>query len=184
MTWLTGGWPHVGAVAGKAALMYGTALVALRLGERRTLAQWTIVDFVAAVAVGAIVGRTAIASRQSFVTGAVALVTLIVMHHVVSRLRFHPIFRRLTDHRIRVLVAHGRIRRRQLRICGLTESDLVAQLRQRGVFGLSGVRFVLYEAKGGLTVVPESVATSEAIDLVQAGLREAVDLPGRSPADD
>ncbi|GLY75073.1 DUF421 domain-containing protein [Actinoallomurus iriomotensis] len=177
MSWLAGDWTHLGAVAGKAALIYVTALAALRLGERRTLAQWTIIDTVAAVAVGAIVGRTAIASNQSFVTGAVALVTLIAMHRVVSALRAQPLFRRLTDHRIRVLVADGKVRRHQLMICGLTESDLLAQLRQRGVCELSGVRFVLYEAKGGLTVVTGTDPVAGVPELVRAGLREAVDVP-------
>jgi len=32
--------------------MYGAALVLLRVGERRTLAQWTLIDVVAAVALG------------------------------------------------------------------------------------------------------------------------------------
>ncbi|MFL6056284.1 MAG: DUF421 domain-containing protein [Actinoallomurus sp.] len=176
MSWLIGDWVHLGAVAGKAALMYATALAGLRLGERRALAQWTIIDFVAAIAVGAIVGRTAIASTQSFITGAVALLTIMVMHRVMSLLRLRPLFARLTDHRIRVLVAHGRVLQHQLTICGLTTSDLYAHLRQQGVFELSGIRFVLYEAKGGLTVVPENAETSE---LVQAGLREAVDVPVR-----
>lgn len=182
MAWLIGDWVHLGSVAGKAALMYGSALIALRLGERRTLAQWTIVDFVAAAAIGAVVGRTAIASRQSFITGAVALATLLAMHRVASLLRFNSVFRRLTDHRVRVLVAHGMPVPKQLRICGLTEGDLSAQLRQRGVFDLSGVRFVLYESRGGLTVVPESAAGSPVPQLVHAALREAADPP--KPATD
>jgi uncharacterized membrane protein YcaP (DUF421 family) len=62
-------------------------------------------------------------------------------------------------------------------ICGLTESDLLAQLRQRGVFDLSDVRFVLYEAKGGLTVVRGDHSAAELPELVRAGLREAVDVP-------
>jgi uncharacterized membrane protein YcaP (DUF421 family) len=61
MSWIIGGWPQLGIVAGKAALMYATALTCLRLGKRRTLGQWSIIDFVVAVAIGAIVGRTAIA---------------------------------------------------------------------------------------------------------------------------
>ena len=59
MSWLIGHASDVGLVAAKAALMYLTALLALRLGERRTLAQWTIIDFATAVAMGAIIGRTA-----------------------------------------------------------------------------------------------------------------------------
>lgn len=47
-------------------------------------------DFVTAVAIGAIVGRTAIASTQSFVTGGVASLTLIVVHRLASVLRFPP----------------------------------------------------------------------------------------------
>ena len=69
----------VGAAAVKAVLMYATALIGLRLSYRRTLSQWTAMDFAAAVAVGAIVGRTAIAADQSWLTGAVALVALLVL---------------------------------------------------------------------------------------------------------
>lgn len=42
VSWVVGQWSQLGVVAGKAALMYVTALV----GERRTLPQWTIIDFV------------------------------------------------------------------------------------------------------------------------------------------
>lgn len=52
MDWIVGNWPQLGIVAGKAALMFAVAVFGLRLGQRRTLAQWTIIDFVTAVAVG------------------------------------------------------------------------------------------------------------------------------------
>lgn len=144
--------------AGKAALMYATAVAGLRLSERRTLAQWSIIDFVAAVAVGAIVGRTAIASTQSFAVGAVALVVILLLHRLLSMARFDRRLATLADHRVQVLVLDGELRRRVLRRSGLTEDDLVAQLRQRGVFTLHDVKCVLYEAKGALTVVPQHIA--------------------------
>ena len=180
MSWLTGDWVHLGAVAGKAGLMYGTAFVALRLGERRTLAQWSLLDFVAAVATGAIVGRTAIASAQSFATGAVALVTLVALHRVASLLRFRPRLAVLMDHRVRILVVRGRVLADQLLICGMTDSDLMAQLRQRGVFELSSVRYVLYEAKGGLTVVPET-GDAEVPGLLATGLAQAANRSDAVP---
>jgi uncharacterized membrane protein YcaP (DUF421 family) len=164
MSWLTGGWPHLGVVAAKAALMYATALVALRIGERRTLAQWTIIDFATAVAMGAVIGRTALASNQSYAVGAVALVTLVAIHRAASLLRFNPVLGKLADHRVRVLVAHGELRRRELRRCGLTDNDLFAELRQHGVFALDGIRYVLYEAKGSITVVPEQVGEGQRSD--------------------
>ncbi len=173
MSWIVGPWQDLGVVAGKAVLMYATAVVGLRLGERRTLAQWTIIDFATAVAVGAIVGRTAIAGTQAYLTGAVALLTLIAVHRLASLLRFRPLAGKLFDHRVRVLVDHGHLRRRQLRMCGLTDNDLYAHLRQRGVFDLSGLRYVLYEAKGDLTVVSDRAASDPEPPLVQAGLDSA-----------
>jgi uncharacterized membrane protein YcaP (DUF421 family) len=173
---LTASGPALAVVAAKAALMYATALVGLRLGERRTLAQWTLIDFVAAVAVGAIVGRTAVSRDQSYAVGAIALATLVLVHRVASLLRFHPWVNRLTDHRVRVLVHDGQMRRRELRRCGLTDEDLEAELRLQGVLDVAQVRYALYEAKGGLTVVPQD--TGEA-SLVDAALRSAAGFPDR-----
>lgn len=165
MAWLTSGPAELGYTAGKAALMYATAVIGLRLSERRTVAQWSTIDFVAAVAVGAIVGRTAIASTQSFATGAVALLVLLVLHRLVSFARLNRWFAVLVDHRVRLLVCDGELRRRELRRCGLTEQDLSVHLRQRGVLTLANVKYVLYEAKGGITVVPaETPEPTELLD--------------------
>jgi uncharacterized membrane protein YcaP (DUF421 family) len=175
MSWLTGQWGGLGLVAAKAALMYVTALCALRIGERRTLAQWTLIDFVTAVAVGAIVGRTATAGSQSYAVGAVALLTMVAVHRLASILRFNRLFNKLIDHRVRVLVAGGELRRAELRRCGLTDNDLYTQLRQRGFFTLRGLRYVLYETKGTITVVPEPDAEGDA-PLVAAALEGATDF--------
>ncbi len=51
-----------------------------------------------------IVGRTAVASTQSYATGAVALLTIVGVHRIASRLRFRPLLGKLADHRVRVLV--------------------------------------------------------------------------------
>jgi uncharacterized membrane protein YcaP (DUF421 family) len=173
--WLTGPAAPLAAVAAKAALMYATALLGLRLAHRRTLAQWSAMDFAAAVAVGAIIGRTAVAGSQSYLTGAVALATLLAAHAAVTLARGRRWVGKLVDHRVRVLVAHGRLRRRQLLVCGVTEHDLVAQLRERGVFDLAGLRYVLYEVKGQLTVVPDDAPADAPL------VREALDAAAGSP---
>jgi len=170
MSWLTSSAVDLGYTAGKATLMYATAVIGLRLSERRTLAQWSTIDFVAAVAAGAIVGRTAIASTQSFATGAVALLVLLALHRLMSLARFHHWFAALVDHRVRLLVYDGELRRRTLRRCGLTEDDLSAHLRQRGVLTLTDVKYVLYEATGGITVVPAE--TSGPVELLDNALMQ------------
>ncbi|HEY3893831.1 MAG TPA: YetF domain-containing protein, partial [Pseudonocardiaceae bacterium] len=47
------------------------------------------------------------------------------------------------------------LRDNQLRLCGLTESEVLAQLRRDGVASVSELRYMLYETKGELTIVRE-----------------------------
>ena len=162
-------------MVGKTVLMFAVAVLGLRLAQRRTLAQWTIIDVVAAVAVGAIVGRTAVAGSESSVTGAVALGTLVAAHRLLSRLRLRPSIRPLLDHRIRILVADGELRRDQLRLCGIPEDDLYAHLRENGVADLSELRYLIYESKGGLTIVRHDVPTGAT--MIRLALDGAKDYP-------
>lgn len=174
MQWLTGHWGTTWAMAVKAILLYATALAGLRIGTRRTIAQMSMFDFVTAVAMGAVIGRTVTSRATSYAEGAVAVITLIVAHRLVSLIRYSPTFTRITDHRIRILVTHGRIRRRQLWICGLTEQDLRSALRERGFTSLGDVRLVLYESSGALTVLPDDGRSG---GLVDDAVASAIDPP-------
>jgi len=150
---LVGGASGLGWVAVKAVLMFAVAVVGLRLGERRTLAQLGAFDFAVAVAIGAIIGRTVTASSASFATGAVGLVTLLVVHRLVAFARRHSGIARLVDHPPRVLVARGQIQDRELARAGLTAADVSALLRQQGVDDLGQVGYLLYETRGATTLV-------------------------------
>src|SRR6516162_6159967 len=145
---LIGGASALGWAALKAVLLFTVAVIGLRLGERRTLAQLSAFDFAVAVAVGAIIGRGATASDTSFVTSAVALVTFLVAHRVVAVLRRHSRVVRLIDHPPRVLVAGGELQGRELARAGLTAADVYALLRERGVGDLGQVGYLIYEEGG------------------------------------
>lgn len=125
MSQLIGGAGDLGWVVTKAVLMFAVAVVGLRLGERRTLAQLGAFDF--AVAVGSIIGRTVTASDTSFLTGAVALVSLLAVHRLVAVARRHSRIARAVDHPPRGLVADGVIREREIARACLTAADLYAR---------------------------------------------------------
>jgi uncharacterized membrane protein YcaP (DUF421 family) len=150
---LFNGWMPVGRAALKALALFITAAVAFRLTERRTIAEFTPFDWVTAVAVGAIVGRTATAADTSWLTGAAALVTLILAHAAVARLRFVPWIRRIVDPPVRVLIVEGEIQRANLRRCRLTDADLEAALRQHGYESPRQVHLAVFEAKGAVSVL-------------------------------
>jgi uncharacterized membrane protein YcaP (DUF421 family) len=167
---LVGGSSALGWTAVKAVLMFAVAVIGLRLGERRTLAQLGAFDFAVAVAVGAVIGRTATSSTTSFATGAVALVTLLVAHRAVSVLRRRAGLDGLVDQPPRLLVAHGGIRSDALSRAGLTRGDVYALLRERGVARLEDVKYLLYETRGGVTLVRSDDVVGP---VIQAGLEAA-----------
>src|SRR3954466_89577 len=99
----------IAPVAAKALLLYVTAVVGFRLSHRRTLAEMTGFDFVAAVAVGAIVGRVPNAHDAGYFAGVATLLTVLLAPAALTRLRLRPVMARLLDHPPRVLIADGRI---------------------------------------------------------------------------
>ncbi|MGY1748993.1 YetF domain-containing protein [Modestobacter sp. SYSU DS0511] len=151
---LVGDWHTAARAAVKVVLLFAVAVVAFRLTERRTLAEFAPFDWVAAVAVGAIVGRTATAGDTSWLTGTVALVALLLVHSALARLRFLAPVRRMVDPPLRVLVRDGRVERGNLRRCGLVEADLDGILRQQGGLALADVHLAIFESKGSVSAVP------------------------------
>jgi len=160
----------LGWVALKAALLFLTAVAGFRISGRRLLAEMAIVDFLAAVAVGAIIGRVPNSSTTSYLQGAVTLIVILVLHNLIARLRFLPRVALLVDHRPRLLVENGRVRHRELRRCGLTPGDLFGLLRQRGIVDLSEVRYVVFEQRGNLSVVRSADdANGDLLDFAHTG---------------
>jgi uncharacterized membrane protein YcaP (DUF421 family) len=137
----------------KTAALFITAATLFRLTERRTLAEFAPFDWVAAVAAGAIVGRAATASDTSWLSATAALISLLVTHAVLARLRFVPRIRRFIDPPLKVLIRDGHVDRRNLRQCGLTDSDLHAVLRQNGHQSPDSVHLAVFESKGAISVL-------------------------------
>ncbi len=153
-TWLFGEWRTAGYVAVSALCIYVSVVIALRYGERRTLAEMTAYDFAVAVALGAIIGRTATTPTPTYVQGLVATLTLLVMHHLLSwaRNRWRPI-RRITDHGPLLLVRDGRPDREALARAHVTDDDLAAVLRLHGTEALEAGLDVVLESRGAFSVI-------------------------------
>jgi uncharacterized membrane protein YcaP (DUF421 family) len=140
-------------VAVKALLLFLIAVIAFRLAPRRTIAEMAPFDFVAAVAAGAIVGRVPNASDTAFLAGAVTLVTILIAHSIIARMRLYPRAEHLVVHAPRILVVDGHIQEPETGRCGLTHDELVAMLRVKNVTSLSDVRYAIFERSGVLSVV-------------------------------
>lgn len=173
MEHLIGGAGEMGWVALKAILLYLTVVVAFRLGQRRTLADMSAFDFVAAVAVGSIVGRVPNAHDASYLAGLATLVAVLGCHWALTRLRQFPSVASLLDQSPCLVVAEGRVLEAGLRRCALTQGDLFALLRRQGLGELAEIRYAILEPRGQLSVIRRGGA-GEAPSLVRAALAAPV----------
>lgn len=170
MEHLWGGADEMGWIALKAVLLYGTVVLGFRLGPRRSLTDMSAFDFVAAVAVGAIVGRVPNAHDASYLAGLATLVGVLGAHGVLTRLRLFSRLGRALDHAPHLVVAEGAVLPGGLRRCAMTEADLHALLRRQGVAELAEVRYAILEARGQLSVIRRD-AGGQPPELVRAALR-------------
>ncbi|WP_045382065.1 DUF421 domain-containing protein [Mycobacterium kyorinense] len=150
------GWRPAGYAALKALALFVTAAGAFRFTLRRTIAELTPFDWVTAVAIGAVIGRTATAADTSWFTGAAALLTLVAAHDIVARLRFIPWMRRVVDKPVRVLIRDGQLHEPNMKRCGITRADLDAILREHGYQTAENIHLALFESKGAVSIVPKS----------------------------
>ncbi|MBW3602254.1 MAG: DUF421 domain-containing protein [Actinobacteria bacterium] len=152
--WFVGSLPTAAFVAVSTVLIYCSTIVVLRLDERRTLGQMSPFDFVVAVALGAIVARTATTPRPTYVQGLVAVVALLVTHRLlgVCRARSAGVRRALEKPPI-VLVSQGSIHGASLRDAHLVETDVLSMLRGHGVVRLQDVDLAVLEPNGTLSVL-------------------------------
>jgi uncharacterized membrane protein YcaP (DUF421 family) len=152
--------PACGVDRGQDRYAICDAIIGLRLGKRRILAELSPFDFVAAVAVGAIVGRIPSASDADYPAGAVTLVAVLCGHALVSHLRHYSSVARLVDQDPKILVANGKVLEDALRRSGLSRADVESLLRQHGVHKVGEVEYLILEEGGKVSVVTDSAKAS------------------------
>lgn len=150
---LIGDGQRVLAAAIKAFVLFLTAALVFRFSERRTLAQFAPYDWVAAVAVGAIVGRIATAADASWLVGTVALLVILATHAALTRLRYLPGLRRVIDPPVLLLIRDGVVDHGNLRRSGMTEADLQAVLREHGHTDSTDIARLFLESRGAVSIL-------------------------------
>ncbi|OLT05718.1 hypothetical protein BJF90_01635 [Pseudonocardia sp. CNS-004] len=132
-------------------------LVLVRIGGQRGLAAMSGTDVVCMIALGAIVGRTALLEVPSLATGLIALCVLVVLQRLLGALGKRPRWQRLLMRRPVVLVRDGRLREDAMRRARVSEDDLRERLRLGGIARRDQVRLAVLERTGQISVLKSEV---------------------------
>ncbi|HEX4251670.1 MAG TPA: YetF domain-containing protein [Pseudonocardia sp.] len=134
-------------------VIYLVFIVLVRLAGQRTLAAMSNYDIVCAIAVGAVLGRTALLATPTLGTGVVGLVTLFVMQRLLGVAHRYPLYRALFDRTPVLLMVGGELRVAEMRRARVTEDELNQRLRLAGITRLEQVGCVVFERNGQISVL-------------------------------
>ena len=136
--------------------IYLAFIALVRLVGPRSLTSTASFDFAVVVALGAVIGRTALLADPTLAIGVVALVTLFALQGLLGRLRQSPRFDR-TVHRPATLLVHdGELLRENMRRVHVVEDEVRQAVRRSGARSLGDVRCVVLERNGAVSVVRSS----------------------------
>ncbi len=147
-------WSTVAGVVAITAVMYATLLVAVRVAGRRTLAQLSAFDVLVTIALGTILGSTAVSPSVSYAEGLAGAVTLLILQVALGALRrSSPRVRKLVDFSPRVVAEDGQMALPANALGPqMTADELRSQLRLRGAYEPTAVEQAILEPMGGVSV--------------------------------
>lgn len=152
--WVGASWDTLAFVVLSSLLIYAAALAVIRVSGRKTVAQMAAPDFVVTVALGTIVGSTAVSWNPSFANGISGIIILVALQQVVAFARRKwPPLGRFVDFTPRVAIWNGELFQKALAKSGMAESALLSKLRMHGVRHLNEVQAAIIESTGEVSVL-------------------------------
>ncbi len=144
---------ELAATAGRAIIIYIFILVVVRLMGKRTVGNFSAFDLIVAFIISEVVDEPIygdVSLLQAFV--AIGVVALLHLTNEVLSFQF-PAFERLTGGQPRVLIRNGELMRKEMQAEHVSESDLLALLRENGVDDIRDVERGTLELNGMLSVI-------------------------------
>jgi uncharacterized membrane protein YcaP (DUF421 family) len=144
----------------RSIVVYVFLLVAFRLAGKRQLGQMTAFDLVVLLIISNVVQNALIGNDSSLGGGLIGATVILLLNAVVAWVTFrYKRVERVVEHTPTVLVRHGRILSESLRRERLSLPELRAALRREGVVSVRGLRYVILEEDGRLSVIRREPTT-------------------------
>ena len=141
-------------IALRATLMYVALVVLLRLIPKRNAGHISPTDMLVLILVGAMGAQAVMGGSSSIGDITLAIAVVLGWSYVQDLLEVRiPGFHRLMRNPNTLLVADGKLLRRNLRREMVTEEELRAVLRKEGIDDLTLVRSACMEADGEISVI-------------------------------
>jgi uncharacterized membrane protein YcaP (DUF421 family) len=159
-------WHKIERVFLMAVLAYAALVFLLRVSGKRTLAKMNVFDFVFVVALGSALSTTILSPDVTLAEGVVAVMALIALQVLLSWLcvRSHPLDK-LINGEPTLVFYRGEFLRNRMQKERVTEEELRAAIRNRGLGDLDSANSVVLETDGTFSVISHAGSSSSLRDV-------------------
>jgi uncharacterized membrane protein YcaP (DUF421 family) len=140
----------------KAAVAYWILLISVRLIGRRSVSMMAPFDLIVLFLFGGATLNSVLGQDHSVVAAYSAICTIGLMHLFVSWLKVKSdFFGRLVDGTPVVIYHAGVWEERRMRQLRIERQDVLAAMRQSGLFEIGQIRYAVAERDGKVSIVPD-----------------------------
>ena len=142
------------AIIAHAAIGYIFLLLTVRILSRRPGGQMTLYEFVIVFLIGGIIILATVGQDRSVTNCTIAIITVGLMHWVVSWLKAHyPAFGAVVDGTPVVLIENGVWRNEAMHGMRIDKEDVMAAARSKGIESIFRVKYAVLERTGGISII-------------------------------
>lgn len=137
----------------RVVLIYIFAVLFLHVLGKRGQKQLTPLEYLVIIALGSATGDSMFYPNVPLLHAMIVVATIMLMTELLSQLKLRiPVIGRYIDTRPTTIVEGGRLIEANVRAERLSEAEVLAMLRERGVTNVGHVRYAFLEVTGALSV--------------------------------
>ncbi|MEB3279627.1 MAG: YetF domain-containing protein [Lyngbya sp.] len=158
---MSGSWTTIFHTLVIGTLAYVVLIILLRISGKRTLSKWNAFDFIVTIAFGSILGMILLAEDTSLIQGTVGFGLLVLLQLGVSWLSVNSKqMQALIKAKPALLLYQGKMIPETLKKERITEEDVLAAIRAKGISAIENVEAVVLETNGNFSVIEQNKGTS------------------------
>ncbi len=141
----------------RTVIIYIFLIIVMRLMGKRQLGELDMSEFVITILLSEIAALPISNKEMPISHALVAILTLAFFEILVSGAILKiPLAKKLLAGRPAVIISHGRLDKKTMKKVRISVEELVAQVRQNGIYDLEEVDYAILEENGKMSIIPKS----------------------------
>jgi uncharacterized membrane protein YcaP (DUF421 family) len=135
-------------------LAYSVMIFLLRISGKRTLSKWNAFDFIVTVALGSSLATSVLSDQVNLAQGITGFAILILMQFIVTWLSVRvKVIQKIIKAEPMFLFRDGKYLKEEMKKERVTESEIRAAIRSKGISDIKEVGAVVLETDGGFSIL-------------------------------